>query len=314
MEDATSRVELDIPMDMTDKFFTGVVVAMRGTPTQDGKLKVTGVCLARPPPVTTLHPAPSTGENPGAFLALLSGLQFGVLGVDVAARERALEFILGHGKEDTAHLGEAVQWVIVCGGTFGIDRQACDMSASLEEADDFFTRLASVVHVDVMPSRNDPSNISLPQMPMHKYLFRNACACTEFRSVSNPYECNLSGMHILGHSGEPVKDMLRCTKLGSPLEALTTTLQALHIAPTAPDTLEAQPCNTQLDPFVINNMPHVLFSGGHNRADQEWRAQRYGEGGTMCVCVPSFHLQPALTLVNLHDPRDVRVVEFHSPM
>merc|ERR1711983_222607 len=120
---------------------------------------------------------------------------------------------------------------------------------------------------DVMPGISDPTNYSLPQMPLHPHFFRrvrNAAMPGFFKSVSNPYKCNVDNLSILGHSGQPVEDLLRCTRIRVPLEALKTTLEASHLAPTAPDTLATKPC-FNLDPFIMNPVPHVLFSGGHDQ-------------------------------------------------
>jgi len=162
------------------------------------------------------------------------------------------------------------------------------------------------MRVDVMPGRSDPTNLSLPQMPLHPHLFKHVRECRDFRSVSNPYDCNVDGVALMGHSGQPVEDVLRTTELQEPLEALMMCLQVSHLAPTAPDTLPTQPF-ADSDPFVMDSVPHVLFSGGHDREAHQWHASSRGEGGTLCVCVPALRKRPAVVLVNLRDPRDVRV-------
>ena len=89
---------------------------------------------------------------------------------------------------------------------------------------------------------------------------------------------------------------------------LQLSLEVLHLAPTAPDSLPSQPFEDG-DPFVIDKVPHVLFSGGHCKAEHFFRRHPSGVSGTMCICVPAFHLQPAVVWVNLRDPRDVRIQE-----
>ncbi|CAK9114621.1 DNA polymerase delta subunit 2 (Pol31 polymerase delta subunit) [Durusdinium trenchii] len=103
-------------------------------------------------------------------------------------------------------------------------------------------------------------------------------------------------------------DLLRCAKL-EPLEALEKCLEARHLAPTAPDTLPTQPFE-ETDPFVIDAVPHVLFSGGHDKFASKWHSS--GQGGTQCICVPAFWKHPAIVLVNLRDPKDLRLEEFAS--
>ena len=81
-------------------------------------------------------------------------------------------------------------------------------------------------------------------------------------------------------------------------------------APTAPDTLETKPFCTK-DPFVIDKtkVPHVFFSGNHDRAMNRWQSssEESSCSGTQCICVPAFHLQQAVVLVSLADPADVQI-------
>jgi len=189
--------------------------------------------------------------------------------------------------------------------TFATDPKAESVKAALDEADALLARLSAVIPVDLMPGLHDPTNLGLPQQPLHPYLFRRVRERRNFRSVSNPFECSLAGgLRLLGHSGQPVQDLQRCTRIASPLEALQLCLRALHLAPTAPDTLVAQPA-ARSDPFVLDAVPHVLFSGGHENEAHQWDAI-----GTTCVCIPAFRLCPKIVLVNLLQPRDVQVVDF----
>ena len=90
-------------------------------------------------------------------------------------------------------------------------------------------------------------------------------------------------MELLGHSGQPVKDMQRSMAM-EPLDALEMSLRARHLAPTAPDTLPTQPFE-DADPFVLEATPHVLFSGGHERAQHRWHGGQQGtqRGGLRAV-------------------------------
>ena len=42
---------------------------------------------------------------------------------------------------------------------------------------------------------------------------------------------SLGDLIVMGHSGQPVEDILRCSMLSTPLDALTMSLEALHLAP-----------------------------------------------------------------------------------
>lgn len=314
LEDEKMRLQLDLSADMAGRLATGMVAAVKGSANANGTFKVASYCLARTPEPPDLPAA--VGGGPGPFLALVSGLAFGNGDEGLAAaRDRALDFLLGRAADEReAAIGRAVRRVVVCGGTVAVSSPVDALKAALAEADDFYAQLATTVPVDVMPGRDDPSNGALPQMPLHPLLFRKVRELPRgrFRSVSNPFECEVDGLRVLGHSGQPVEDMLRCTQLRTPLEALSTTFEAAHLAPTAPDTLSTQPF-TGTDPFVIDAAPHVLLSGGHRHAEHEWRASSRGATGTLCVCVPAFHSQAAVVLIDLRNPKDVRVQEFRAP-
>eukprot|EP00418_Pyrodinium_bahamense_P051832 CAMPEP_0179176694 /NCGR_PEP_ID=MMETSP0796-20121207/87373_1 /TAXON_ID=73915 /ORGANISM="Pyrodinium bahamense, Strain pbaha01" /LENGTH=730 /DNA_ID=CAMNT_0020880235 /DNA_START=55 /DNA_END=2246 /DNA_ORIENTATION=- len=293
LEDSSMRLQLVASREQVGTLFTGLVLGVRGTATSDGNFQISAVCfprMASPPPLAPSVVAGGGNDGEGPFLALVSGLACGAEG-----EAAGLATVAAHHR----------------GGTFATAVGGAP-KAVLREADELLSTLAAAMRVDVMPGRGDPTNLTLPQMPLHPHLFKRVRECRDFRSVSNPYEGSIDGLNVLGHSGQPVEDLLRCTELGSPLEALATCLRASHLAPTAPDTLATQPFASG-DPFVLEDVPHVLFSGGHESEGHQWHPSPRGSGGTLCVCVPAFHRRPAVVLVNLRDPRDVRVQEFLSP-
>ena len=139
----------------------------------------------------------------------------------------------------------------------------------------------------------------------------------------------------MGHSGQPVQDILRQTDFSDLIEddAMDTTadseikqqknpmlcLQALkktfewgHIAPTAPDTLPCYPL-TDSDPFIMpsinsrennsnnqeddNNAPHILFAGNQPCfASEIIEKDSYK---TVLLCVPVFRETGTVVLVNM---------------
>jgi len=215
--------------------------------------------------------------------------------------------------------GAKMHRVIVCGGALCnkkvAGRDSKISKKALAASDELLTQVATTVPLDLMPGRSDPTNLSLPQMPLHPHLFKRARACPEgtFRCVSNPHASKIDGCSILGHSGQPVDDFMRCTKGTTPMGALQMCLESLHMAPTAPDTLAMPPLTDGEDPFIIQEVPHIFFSGGHDKAEHCWLPAPRGESptcGTQLICVPAWEAQPAAVLVNLRDPRDVRVELF----
>lgn len=68
------------------------------------------------------------------------------------------------------------------------------------------------------------------------------------------------GFLCLGTSGEPIKDVMRYSKIENSLDVMKKTLQWRNIAPTCPDTIPCTPC-IDTDPFIMYNCPAIYFSG-----------------------------------------------------
>eukprot|EP00971_Amphidinium_carterae_P293125 5819719-Amphidinium_carterae.1 len=168
-----------------------------------------------------------------------------------------------------------------------------------------------------MPGRSEPTNLSMPQMPLLQHFFQRSKGLENFKSHCNPYEQNVlldngNLVHILGHSGQPVDDILRCTRGMSPLQVLLMCLEARHLAPSAPDTLVSQPFE-DMDRFVLDKVPDIFFSGGHDQEEYQFVPHTADSSkGTLCICVPAFHRKPSVVLVNMRNARVVRVLDFSA--
>lgn len=174
--------------------------------------------------------------------------------------------------------------------------------------DKLFARWKASAPVDVMPGEFDPSNHLLPQQPMHQCMFPVCSRDRNFQSVTNPYDCQLAGRRVLGTSGQNVNDVMRNSRIETPLEVLRLLMRWSHLAPTAPDTLACFPFYNS-DPFVIGgggegegdeDCPHLLFAG--NVGDGKFATDVHvGSDGqrTRLVCVPSFEREHSVAVVNL---------------
>jgi len=306
LEDATMRVKLSLPHDRVSMLCSGLIVGVRGTTTVKGEFEAADLCFSDMPAT----PVPQHISS-CSFVAFISGLMIG--SGETQATTRAVEFLTRQGNEDDRNLSAGIEQLVICGGLLaGGDGAAWRPSkGTLAAADSLLTQLASHLPVDLMPGEHDPTNISLPQNSFLPHLFPQARGCGNLRFASNPHERTLGGLHVLGHSGQPVRDVLRCTNIADPLNALLTCFEALHIAPTAPETL-AMPPALESDPFIISSVPHILFSGGHEQFQHEWRACAKSGSGTQCLCVPNFQKNPAIVLVNLGNPKDIRLKVFNE--
>jgi len=164
--------------------------------------------------------------------------------------------------------------------------------------DDFLVQLASGVNVDLMPGEFDPASFTMPQQQIHRCMLPRAAALETMLCVTNPYDFVLDGVRLLGTSGQPVADVLKFTSgLDNHLAVLEATLVAGHLAPTAPDTLGCYPFADR-DPFIINECPHVLFTG--NAADFASKVFRSDTGASvLLLAIPCFAATKSFVSVNL---------------
>jgi len=308
VEDETLKVEVDMLPERVAQLCTGMVVGLKGNVLPNGKFEVSDICF--PGLVAPALPPPS--QSSSGTVALISGMEFPIAETDAASSDKkpAVERLIEWFQQE--HAKGSVSRLIVCGGTMSEKtlKDKATRLAAVTEADEFYSRLAEILPIELMPSRSDPTNLSLPQRPMNPGLFKRTRQMKDFKCVTNPFETDIEGLRFLGHGGDPVKDVLRCTHIATAIEALETCLDARHMAPTAPDTLESAPSQS-VDPFVIDEVPHVMFSGGHPKAEHKWcSAPGSADGvGTLCVCVPAFSSHPAVVTVGIRDPRNVTVHE-----
>jgi DNA polymerase II small subunit/DNA polymerase delta subunit B len=80
---------------------------------------------------------------------------------------------------------------------------------SLRAADVFLAQLAAAVEVDLMPGPGDPSNASLPQLPLHPSQLPLAARYSTLHFATNPHEAEVGGARFLGTSGQNVADIVR---------------------------------------------------------------------------------------------------------
>jgi len=218
-------------------------------------------------------------------------------------------------------------------------------SQQLRDADIALARLSALLPVILIPGQHEPTNISLPQQPLHPLLLPNASRYDTFHTTTNPHESMLDdSFFIVGHAGQPIIDMLQHANYSSDataaldtrifpggdcicrdrkgdgpddhfLAALEDTLYYRHLAPTAPDSLSSYPFAGS-DPFVLDNdqpVPTVLFSGGASyfATSLATRQSDPSCGNTRIVALPSFAQTGIAIIVDL-DTLQVEQLSFAS--
>ncbi|KAG7296172.1 hypothetical protein JYU34_021273 [Plutella xylostella] len=299
LEDELQRIKLAGDCIDVHQVVTGVVCALLGSEDGDGLFTVQDVCW---PECNIQKPLPKIEED--RYIVLVSGL-------NMASKSAEHWFSLHLFLEWLAGLSGSAQYqeqlskiarVIVAGGVFtNYNSESAlneaDVIASAGSVDALCAAASAVAPLDLMPGCRDPAGIMLPQKPFHYCLFPKAVEYKSFNRVSNPYECDVGGFLCLGTSGEPIKDILRYSKIDNYLDAMRMTLQWRHLAPTCPDTVPCTPC-TDTDPFTIYKCPAVYFCGN----TEEFATSMYeGTNGqrVRLVCVPDFCSTKTVAVVNL---------------
>ncbi|GLG95569.1 DNA polymerase delta small subunit [Gryllus bimaculatus] len=301
LEDEQERIRLIGKLNV-HSVVTGVVCAVLGKDTGDGKFEVVDYCWpnvlprVREPLFIVLVSGLGLANNADALLPLqlLTDWISGLLGDPEEQRNQAQAvrlIIAGNSVRDCApHKVSAIT------NAFKIDVE--DTLNATRHLDDFLHQLVSFIDVDVMPGEHDPANHMLPQQPLHFCMFPKANTFETLHCKTNPYECEVANCRVLGTSGQPVNDVAAYSKVEDPLTILQQTLEWGHIAPTCPDTLSGFPYYDE-DPFIITECPDVYFAG--NQPAFQTKLYEGPEGQrTRLVCIPSFAKTHSCVVVELN--------------
>ncbi len=149
------------------------------------------------------------------------------------------EFVCGKlGSLNTQHLSSRVSCVIVAGNSLrkpdeptgtrverakkvadksksgGAAGGQSELSHAMRTLDQVLSQMSSTVPVVLLPGAEDPANYTLPQQPMHRCLFPLCNDRPSLYRSTNPFEATLAGgVRVLGHSGQPIEDIMRHTKV-----------------------------------------------------------------------------------------------------
>eukprot|EP00878_Enallax_costatus_P040159 GHUV01046161.1.p1 GENE.GHUV01046161.1~~GHUV01046161.1.p1 ORF type:complete len:454 (+),score=87.39 GHUV01046161.1:216-1577(+) len=298
LEDEGARMTLRSECNelLPDTVVTGPVIAVKGKAEPGGDFVVTGVSW----PGLAEQPQRPVQEQ-DSYVAFVSGLQLANSKADIMQIQLLVDFLTGNlGAAPQQELAAKVVQLVVAGGSLGqlevmaaanpYSRQQTTDMEPVRDMDMYMTELAAALPVDIMPGPDDPANVSLPQQPLHQCLFPGAAPYSSFRRVTNPHMVDLSGVRILGTSGQNVDDMAKYTRGVSRLDLLASCLQWRHLCPTAPDTLTCYPFADD-DPFVMTSCPHIMFAGNQPEFDTK---QLEGEIIVRTMILPSRQVMPAV--------------------
>ncbi|XP_026198485.1 DNA polymerase delta subunit 2 [Anabas testudineus] len=308
LEDELQRIKLEGKIDR-DKCVTGSVIAIYGAERNDGKFTVEDFCTADLP-MQTPRPALSSDR----FVLLASGLGLGSSRADsMLGLQLLIDMVTGQLGDQGEQSGAAtISRVLLAGNLLSQNTQDKDASTkakyltkktqagsvdAIRLLDELLLQLVASVPVDVMPGQYDPTNYTLPQQPLHRCMFPLSSVHPTLLLASNPYQAAIDGVKFLGTSGQNVCDIQRYSSRDSHLEILEETLRLRHLAPTAPDTLGCYPFY-QKDPFILEECPHVYFSGNAPVFESKLIKGTDGQE-VLLVTVPDFNSTQTVCLVNL---------------
>ncbi|XP_067928589.1 DNA polymerase delta subunit 2-like [Watersipora subatra] len=302
LEDMLQRIVL-IGDIKADNFVTGVCVAVKGREDErkPGYFNVEEVCYPQ------LRPSPPPACQDDAEVLFVSGLEFGGSKHSPMAAQLLVDFVSGSlGNEEARRICR----VIVAGNLVSpevhdkeqhykakylMKSAVAGTVDAVKDVSSWLNLLTRTVPVTIMPGESDPSNATLPQQPLHPCMFADENECLE--SSTNPYECDIAGVRILGHSGQPCNNIKMYSKLENSVDIMKRCLDWAHMAPTAPDTMACYPY-TDNDPFIIKNCPHLFFAGNQNTLEGDYYSSGDGKH-CLCISVPKFSETGLCVRVNL---------------
>lgn len=288
---------------------TGCVVAILGAENSDGLFVVEDVRAAGiiPPPAI---PSAVSGKK----IALVSGLLLDNKIQESPKYQLLVDFLSGQfGDATAAGPASNICRLVVAGGVIAappaeligsrVQRPQTDASA-VQALGEYIRSLALSMPVHLMPGEGDPTDIALPQQPLHKGLFAASADLIKSGALvleTNPLMLDIDGVKLLGSSGQPVSDLCRYNE-SEAIELLQKTLEWRHLCPTAPDTLCSYPF-VDNDPFVVQHAAHVCFAG-----NQPFYASKMALG-TRLLTVPDFASTGQLVLLDM-ESLETEVVAF----
>ncbi|KAH6492822.1 hypothetical protein HBI55_129360 [Parastagonospora nodorum] len=330
-------------------FVTGCVLAALGTEQADGTFQVIAtqfVDLPRQPQrwerqdatlARTKEPTPKR-EKPGK-IAIVSGLDLTGDDPENLSLQLLVEFLTGQasGPLDQDKAANITRLIIAgdslrrASPILSRDEFAAKKAASKHygydastydpiptgRLDIFLTQILPSIPITLLPGASDPSNVALPQQPLHPALFPRSRHYAEppasgldtvhgLDMVTNPWEGDVEGYRILGTSGQNVADLFKYVEKVKTVQIMEMMLRWRCIAPTAPDTLWCYPFQDD-DPFLVKECPHLYFV-----ACQKKFGKRIIEGPAgqkvLVVSVPRFSKRKQVVLVDL-DSWEVEVVK-----
>ena len=73
-------------------------------------------------------------------------------------------------------------------------KELSSIAGHMKSFDGLVEQLVNTVDVDVMPGPNDPSNVTIPQQPIHPFMLQRSSPFSTCRLVTNPHLIQENGL------------------------------------------------------------------------------------------------------------------------
>ncbi|KAF2076374.1 hypothetical protein CYY_002331 [Polysphondylium violaceum] len=310
-EDETGRVKLIADKQVVDSLLTGMNVAIKGKGLLGAEFEIEEVFYPGLPPQP--HSKDLENLEDDVYVCLVSGLSIGDPN-NTLQLNMLVDYISGNlGTSKDQKFISRISRLIIAGNSIFKEEQSHQsfmkylskqeinskkqkMAIPIKEFDSILSELAKSIPIDIIPGPNDPTNSSLPQLPLNYCLFPFSVQNTNTNPTSNPYESQIGGRLFLGTAGQNIDNASRYMIIDSKMDLTEKTLNWRHLAPTAPDTLSCSAVDH--DPFVIEQCPHVYFIGNQEKY-QTKMIRGPNDQIIRIVLLPKFSESNTIVLVNL---------------
>ncbi|KAG7193185.1 uncharacterized protein KQ657_000942 [Scheffersomyces spartinae] len=324
---------------------TGCYMGILGIEVESGVFEVMDIAYPTMAPQRPLPIAEKEEEEKEEYIAIVSGLNIGHeedLKLDLLS-----QYLIGElGLNETRDKAKRIIRLLIVGDSirpktvdlrnkdylssnnYGLKNVSTLDFPNLKKFDYFTNEILASIPITILPGPNDPSDICLPQQPMHRsFLKSNKQLVNDINALhlaTNPTWLEFNGIRAIVSSGQNIQDIRRYIPLSLDKDAqdysggnegfkgidiMKYNIAWQNIVPTAPDTLFCYPF-TEKDPFVLyDETPHVYIAGNQRRFDAAKVEIPNFAGNVKLVSVPRFSDLGTIVLMSTKT-RDVEVVEF----
>lgn len=261
-------------------------------------------------------------------LDLLSQYLIGELGLDeTREKTRRIARLLVVGDSITPKKVDLRNEEYLSTNNYGLKNVSALDFSNLNKFDYFTNEVLASIPMTILPGPNDPSDVCLPQQPMHRsFLKSNKHLVDNFSALhlaTNPTWLEFNGVRTLVSAGQNIQDIRRYIPLEldkdaqdynrnqgfSGIDIMKQNIAWQNIVPTAPDTLYCYPY-TERDPFVLyDETPHVYIAGNQRRFEEAEVSVGGTNGTVKLLSIPRFSELGVIVLLGTKS-RKAEVVEF----